>query len=136
MRINVWSEPYHVLVSNRGSAPPNKKEHIMYEPTRQFLSSNVAGFSHWYGLEVLDSLRPGAELRLVPEPDNPYDPCAVAVFFDKTKIGYVPRALNSTLSQLMFFGHGDIFKAVISQVNLDVHPERQVRMTIFVRDSR
>lgn len=46
-------------------------------------------------LDVLQNrtFRPGSPLQLVPEPDNPYDPNAVAVWdFDrKLQVGYVPR---------------------------------------------
>lgn len=108
----------------------------MYEPTRQFLTCNVAGFSHWYGLEVFDELRPGKELRLEPEFDNPYDPNALAVFCGDTKIGYVPAKLNGMLAQLFFFGHGDIFTCKVSRVVPEEHPEHQVQMTVFVRDAR
>ena len=107
-----------------------------YEPSREFMSFDVAGFSHWYGLDVMDQLVPGAKLRMVPEPDNPYDPCAVALYVGKTKIGFVPRSMNAALSQLLFFGHGKVFVARVSQVRQDTHPEHQVRVTIFVRDRR
>ena len=73
----------------------------MYEPSREFLSFHVAGFSHWYGYEVMHKLHPGTKLRMVPEPDNPYDPNAVALYKGKTKIGFVPRCLNAELAQLL-----------------------------------
>jgi hypothetical protein len=37
-------------------------------------------------------LRPGVELTLVREPNNPYDPSAVAVRWGGVKIGYLPNA--------------------------------------------
>ena len=114
----------------------SEKSRHSYEPSREFMSFYIAGFSHWYGLQVFDQLRPGAKLSLVPEPDNPYDPCAVAIFLGKTKIGFVPRTMNEVLSQLLFFGHGDVFSALVAQVRTDAHPEHQVRVTIFVEDKR
>jgi hypothetical protein len=108
----------------------------MYEPSREFMSFHVAGFSHWYGLEVADELKPGTSVSLVAEPDNPYDPQAVAVMCGTTKIGYVPADINAVLSQLLFFGHGGDFEARISQVNLIEHPEHQVRVMVFVVDAR
>lgn len=107
-----------------------------YEPSREFMSFDVAGFSHWYGLEVIDQLRPGTKLRMEPEPDNPYDPNAVAIYFRDTKIGFIPRTMNGTLSQLLFFGHGKAFVTRVSQVRPDAHPEHQVRVTVFVKDRR
>ena len=108
----------------------------MYEMSREFMSCHVAGFSHWYGLEVAHKLRPGKKLRLKPEPDNPYDPRAIAVWCGKTKIGFVPACKNATLSQLMYFGYGELFEARVQSVDWSLHPERQVRMTIFVKDGR
>ena len=107
-----------------------------YEPSREFLSFHVAGFSHWYGYEVMHKLVPGAKLRLVPEPDNPYDPCAVALYKGKTKIGFVPRDRNAELAQLLHFGHGKIFECRVTAVDPHAHLERMVHARILVRDAR
>ena len=108
----------------------------MYEPSREFLSFHVAGFSHWYGFDVLNKLGPGAKLRLVPEPDNPYDPNAVAVYKGKVKIGFVPRDRNETLAQLLYFGHEKAFECRVTYVVHDAHPERMVHARILVKDRR
>ena len=108
----------------------------MYEPTRQFMSFCIAGFSHWYGAEHLGELKPGTKLKLVAEPDNPYDPRAVAILLGKVKLGYIPRSMNAEVSQLMFFGHGGIFKCVVTQVDKEAHPEQQVRVSVLVKDAR
>ena len=59
----------------------------------------VAGVS--FRIESLDdpSFDPGCSLALVPEPDNPHDPNAVAVWNeDRTlQLGYVPREVAPTL---------------------------------------
>ena len=39
----------------------------------------------------------GDALRLVPEPDNAYDPNAIAVYKDTIKIGFVPRRENKAI---------------------------------------
>ena len=108
----------------------------MYEPSREFLSMHVAGFSHWYGDEVMHKLRPGAKLRMVAEPDNPYDPNAIALYKGKTKIGYVPRDRNSALAQLLHFGHGQVFECRVTRVDPTAHPERMVFARVLVRDAR
>ncbi|MFN3663400.1 HIRAN domain-containing protein [Yoonia sp.] len=47
----------------------------------------------------------GSSLALVREPDNDYDPRAVAVWTaDGAKVGYVPRVANQTLQNLMDAG--------------------------------
>ena len=59
----------------------------------------VAGVS--YRPEVLDdpSSDPGRRLSLVPEPENPHDPNAVAIYNeDRTlQLGYVPAAVTPEL---------------------------------------
>ena len=108
----------------------------MYEQSREFLNINVAGFSHWYGYKVMHKLVPGAKLRLVPEPDNPYDPNAVALYKGKTKIGFVPRVCNAELAQLLHFGHGDIFECRVTSVDPTAHPEHQIHAKVLVKDAR
>jgi hypothetical protein len=61
---------------------------------------HVAGAS--YRAEALqdDGFAPGRELALVPEPDNPQDPHAVAVWDDARALqaGYVPAEVAPELS--------------------------------------
>lgn len=93
-------------------------------------------YIHWYGVQVMNKLRPGKKLKLQGEPDNPYYPNAIAVYCGKTKIGFVPMAKNAELSKLLYFGYGKLFEARVSSTDWAQHPEAQVRMTIFVKDGR
>ncbi len=108
----------------------------MYERSRNILECHIAGFTYYDGLEVIDQLTLGTVIQLVSEPENPYDPNAIAVYFGQTKLGYVPRARNSELSQLLYFGYGGIFEARISSRNLEASPEAQFRMVIKLKDNR
>jgi hypothetical protein len=60
----------------------------------------VAGAS--YRAEALqdDSFAPGRRLALVPEPGNPHDPHAVAIFDEDQRLqaGYVPAEVAPTLT--------------------------------------
>jgi hypothetical protein len=60
----------------------------------------VAGVRH-HAPELVPQLTVGLELQLAPEPDNPHDPCAVAIHFAGWRIGYVPRERNKTISRLL-----------------------------------
>jgi hypothetical protein len=108
----------------------------MYERSRNLFDCHIAGFTYYDGLEVIEQLTLGAIVTLVSESDNPYDPDAVAVYFGGTKLGYIPRAKNSSASQLLYFGYGDILEARISSRNLEQNPESQFRITIKLRDNR
>lgn len=108
----------------------------MYEPSRHVSTFHIAGFQYHDGALVLDRLKPGMRLKLVPEPDNPYDPDAVALRFKKVMLGYVPRTENGVIAQLMRFGHKGVFEARVLQVEPNADPWHQVRVGIFVRDAR
>lgn len=109
---------------------------FMYERSRNLFDCHIAGFAYYDGLDVIEQLVPAAPVALVSEPDNPYDPEAVAVYFGETKLGYVPKAHNSCISSLLYFGHGGIFDAKISSRDLEEHPENQFRIVIKIKDSR
>ena len=61
----------------------------------------VAGFRYHDGPELLHQMSKGARLALVAEPENPYDPEAVAIRFRGRHVGYVPRARNHMVFQLL-----------------------------------
>ncbi len=108
----------------------------MYEKSRNLFDCNIAGFTYYDGLDVIDKLVLGAAVTLVPEPDNPYDPDAVAVYFEKSKLGFIPQTLNGIISSLFYFGHGDIFEAKICSRNLESHMEKQFSIVVKIKDNR
>lgn len=107
-----------------------------YEPSKKLASFHIRGFQHWDGALVLNDMKVGDRLELVPEFDNPYDPQAIAVYFGDAKLGYVPAENNEMFAAMFFFGHRDIFEARIMQVDPDADPWTQVRMGIYVVDAR
>lgn len=54
--------------------------------------------------DAVDQLRPGQELVLEPEPDNPVDPDAVLVTNDGTRLGWVPNPLLGYVRAVMSSG--------------------------------
>jgi HIRAN domain len=63
---------------------------------------NVAGTSHRQDALQGPSFAPGEPIQLIPEPNNPYDRNAVAVWDTSRRrhIGYVPRELAPTVGQI------------------------------------
>ena len=112
-----------------------EKENMGYKRSKLFLDFHIAGFVYWDGALVAQELKVGDRLDLALEENNPYDPNAVAIFYQDNMLGYVPRDENAQLSQLLYFGH-DIFEAVISQVNLEENPARQFRVSVRLKDAR
>ena len=108
----------------------------MYERSRHFINCHIAGFTYYDGLDVINDLEIGTPVSLKADPENPYDSNAVALYLNDTKLGYVPREKNSYLSDILYFGHGDILEAKISQRNLEADTERQFRITVKIKDNR
>ena len=77
----------------------------MYEPSRHISTFYIAGFQYYDGALVLGKLKPGKRLKMVSEPENPYDPKAIMIQTETgTKIGYVPERDNLVFARLMDAG--------------------------------
>ena len=61
----------------------------------------LAGFRYHHGERLWPLLQPGQPLRLVREPDNPYDPLAVRIDWRGRKLGYLPRTGNASIARLL-----------------------------------
>lgn len=109
---------------------------IMYEPSRNLLTFHVAGFQFHDGALVLSEIKVGDVLELVPEPDNPHDPDAVAVKFRGTMLGYVPAESAGPLAVMFHYGHKDAFECRAIQVAPDKDPWKQLRACLYVTDAR
>ena len=107
----------------------------MYEPSRHIATFFIAGLQHWDGALLLPELGPGMRLELVPEPDNPHDPDAVAVCLGRRKLGYVPKSHNALPALLMYYGHR-VFELRVLQVDPEADPWEQVRAGLYVTDAR
>lgn len=108
----------------------------MYEPSRNLFTFHISGFQHHDGALVLSKIKVGDALVLVPEPDNPYDPDAVAVKYGDVMLGYIPADSAGPLSVMFHYGHGDAFECVVIQVAPENDPWKQVRASIRVTDAR
>ncbi len=115
---------------------PRRGEAIMYEPSRNIMNFYVAGFQHHEGALVLSQLKPGDELTLEAQPDNPYDSQAIAIKARGEMLGYVPAEMNATLSVLFHYGHAPIFECRVMQVAPENDPWKQLRVAIYVKDAR
>ncbi len=63
------------------------------EPPVRVVASLEQVASH-PGAVLLPVLQPGDPVRLVPEPDHPFQPGAVAAYWGEFKLGYLPAALS------------------------------------------
>jgi hypothetical protein len=89
----------------------------------------IAGFQFHQGPAEFPGLAAGQRLALNREPQNPYDPLAIAVHAPSgSRIGYLPRRLNDIPSFLMDTGHP--LEAVIAGVASDARPWEAVEVEI------
>ena len=51
-------------------------------------------------------------------------------------LGYVPRARNATIAQLLRFGHNNVFECRVMKVDKSADPRNQVHVGIYVVDKR
>ena len=90
--------------------------------------SAIAGFQFHRGEAIWGSLAVGARLSLVREPSNAHDPDAVAVFFKQEMLGYVPRAENRAVAQML--DRGERLEASISKLSISEDPWERIRITV------
>lgn len=60
---------------------------------------SIVGVEQNNAAGIVASLPNGLDVILIREPDNPFDPLAVAVWANGQKIGYVPKKQNPPLAQ-------------------------------------
>jgi len=107
----------------------------MFDKDRTLFEFPISEFNFNDGIDVINDLKVGVSVSLYSEPDNPYNPDAVAIFFGDTKIGYVPAG-DGYLGQLLYFGYNDIVEAQISQRNTESLNENFFRVVVKVIDNR
>jgi hypothetical protein len=92
--------------------------------------SPIAGFQFHQGDAIWPSLAVGENLVLVREASNAHDTDAVAVYFGKNQLGYVPRAENSVIAQLL--DSGERVEARITSLRVEEDPSRRVSFSVFL----
>jgi len=80
--------------------------------------------------QIIAELEENMLLELSPEPENPYDPNAVAILFEGEKIGYIPREYSAYISSLLQQG----IKLYITVLRIieKITPERKLRIPIVL----
>ena len=91
------------LLEMMGSRLPNSLQPFSREIF--LLDIVVAGTTHCDKIdEVYPLLTKGLVLRMQRHPNNRYDKNAIGIYYNKVRIGYVPRELNLVISRLMDAG--------------------------------
>jgi len=99
---------------------------------RHFSDFYLAGFTYYDGVEVFQELKIGSKLILKAEPENRFDPNAVAVFYNKIMLGYIPKGENKQVSQLLNLGYTELFEARINRISPESHTEKQIGIVLRI----
>lgn len=73
---------------------------------------------------------------LFPSSTTLTTPNAVSIRRKGVHLGYVPRARNATIAQLLRFGHNNVFECRVMKVDKSTDPRNQVHVGIYVVDKR
>lgn len=95
---------------------------------------HIAGFTYYDGALVFRKLKIGKPLKLQLEEDNKYDSRAVAIYYKRHKIGYVPRSENRIFYKLLKVGLESHAQILVQQKNAHADPESQVRVVCFLQN--
>jgi hypothetical protein len=103
---------------------------------KHLLNCDIAGFTYYEGPIIFKQLEVGTAIHLVAEPENRHDPNAIAVYFGKYKLGFIPRNDNKTLSIFFEQGYSDIFEAFINRITPDESPENQIGIVVYLKEKK
>ena len=73
----------------------------MLKPSNHMFSKVVGSTFVEGGQERLASLNSNEELKLIEEPENPFDSNAIAVYHKDKRIGYLPKNTAVSVKELM-----------------------------------
>lgn len=114
----------------RDELPLEQAQQLTPAGFAMLLCGHVAGYAYYQGDKVIEHIHPGDPITLRLEPDNPHDALAVAIEWNLTKLGYVPRPLNQTVARLLGMGHA--VQARIVATPPVVVPWRRVVFAVYL----
>lgn len=79
---------------------------------REKITCYVAGWRYYQGDRIMDSLTPGTELTLRPDPTNEFDSNAIGVYFTDQQVGHVPMRLSREIG--LELRRGEVRCSVVS----------------------
>jgi hypothetical protein len=103
---------------------------------RHFADFHIAGFTYYNGIEVFEQMKIGSKLTLQAEPENQFDPNAVAIYYQNEKLGFVPKGENDLIRKFLNLGYTNLFEVKINQVSPETHPEKQVRVVVRIIENK
>lgn len=94
-------------------------------------SAVAAGLRHHDAKAVWEQMRPGDELTLVRERDNPHDPNAVRVDWRGHVLGYLPRGDNEPVARQL--DRGNPLRARIARLGKYRNHRLKLEIDVYLR---
>ncbi len=113
---------FELLARSCGRVPGDTLEFIepINEKVQNPIKFYIAGVSHYSyckkNSKIVEDIPQGSLLECKPEPENKYDKNAVALLWNKRKLGYVPKYYSEFFSKTIFKGKKIIVKVVESNL--------------------
>jgi hypothetical protein len=98
---------------------------------KEVLKSYIRGFKYYHGKKVLPLMKAGDTLDLVREPNNPYDPQAIAIYWQGQKLGYVAMESNEGVAMILDYELKDL-KVNITRIDTQAPLWECVEYTIYL----
>jgi hypothetical protein len=100
-----------------------------------FTSFHISDFEFYEGVLVFDKLRIGQLISLKTENDNTFDRYAVGIYYNESKLGYIPHTENKQIAKLLNAGY-DCFEARIQWINKDSYPAGQIGIIVYLTEKK
>ena len=96
----------------------------------QIYTSYVAGFKFYEGIELMETMQLNDALDLIHETENEHDDNAMALFYNTSKIGYLPMKDNELYCRMINAGvpiYCDIIK-----LNDEAQPWKKCKVAVYL----
>ena len=108
----------------------NERRKMMNEEAKAKVTHEfyIAGVQFHEAKTVLSELEEGSELLLIPQPENPFDSNAVAIYYGTVMLGFVPRKFSAEVAASLEVGN--VLECYASQVTPSARPWEQIKVQI------
>ena len=89
----------------------------------------IAGVKFHQAKSCVDKIKKDDFLKLVPEPDNKYDPNAIIISYSDTVLGYVPMKFSAEVSAFMEIA--DNPTCTVVEINPTAPTYEQLKVKIY-----
>ena len=94
------------------------------------LQAFVAGFRFYNGMKLLNEMEVNDYIELKREYENEYDECAIALYWQNEKIGFIPASCNEIIARLIDAEALPLL-GIITHLNKEVKPWENVVVGIY-----